>query len=41
MVGKRAVNFGGNIEFIAARLPTLQIGVEKKHQSDQSPDPLY
>jgi hypothetical protein len=30
MVGKRAVTSGFIIEFIAARLPTLQIWVEKK-----------
>jgi len=30
MVGKRAVKSWVNIEFIVARLPTLQIWVEKK-----------
>jgi hypothetical protein len=30
MVGKRAVTLRAYVEFIAARLPTLQIGVEKK-----------
>ncbi len=33
MVGKRAVKFGFIIEFIAARLPTLQILGEKKSQN--------
>jgi len=30
MVGKRAVSFWVYVEFIVARLPTLQIEVEKK-----------
>jgi len=38
MVGKRAMKLGAYIEFIPARLPTLQIGLKKrKYQNKHTP----